>query len=73
MPQHTLQQQVNINPDDLTDISCHECDGKHFVQVYRMKKLSALISPDGQEQLVTMPMFICNDCGAVPKEYLPND
>lgn len=28
-----------------------------------MKKLSALMSPTGQEQVVTIPVFICDKCG----------
>ena len=54
-------QQVNINPDDLEDIKCKKCGSKNFTQVYQMKKLSALLSPNGQEQIVTLPVFICND------------
>lgn len=56
---------VNINPNDLQDILCsnNDCASTNFVQVYQMKKLSALLSPDGQEQIITIPVFICDDCG----------
>jgi len=65
------QQQVNINPDDLHDITCKKCDSKNFTQVYQMKKLSALMSPTGQEQIVTLPVFICNDCKEELSELKP--
>ena len=61
--QGSIQQRVNIDPNDLTDIECPDCGGLNFKQVVRMKKLSALISPDGQEQVVSIPIFICDDCG----------
>ena len=59
------QTSININPNDLQNIMCsnNDCLSKNFIQVYQMKKISALISPDGQEQIVTIPVFICNDCG----------
>tara|TARA_B100001113_G_C20765204_1_gene472720 strand:+ start:89 stop:322 length:234 start_codon:yes stop_codon:yes gene_type:complete len=71
-------QPVNINPDDLEDIKCKKvlesldkCGSKNFTQVYQMKKLSALLSPNGQEQIVTLPVFICNDCGEELSELKP--
>jgi len=65
------QQQVNINPEDLHDILCKKCGSKNFKQVYQMKKLSALLSPSGQEQIVTLPVFICNDCKEELSELKP--
>ena len=59
----SMQQQVNIDPNDLTDIECSSCGHKNFKQVFQMKKLSALMSPTGQEQVVTIPVFICDKCG----------
>ena len=67
--QGSIQQRVNIDPNDLTDIECPDCGGLNIKQVVRMKKLSALISPDGQEQVVSIPIFICDDCGGVPEEF----
>jgi hypothetical protein len=58
------QAQLNINPSDLQDIKCasQECESMYFTQVYQMKKLSALLSPDGQEQIITIPVWICKWC-----------
>jgi uncharacterized Zn finger protein len=67
--QQPTQPRVNVNPNDLTDIVCPDCGDLNFKQVVRMKKLSALLSPDGQEQVVSIPIFICNECGGVPKEF----
>ena len=70
MQQQPMQQQMNIDPNDLTDIECSNARclpggmrSKNFRQVFQMKKLSALMSPTGQEQVVTIPVFICDHCG----------
>ena len=60
-----------IDAADLKDICCENCGGKYFRQVQGFKRLSALISPTGKEQIVPMPTFRCDDCGHVNKAFLP--
>ena len=67
--QQPMQQRVNVDPNDLTDIECPDCGALNFKQVVRMKKLSALISPDGQEQVLSIPIFVCDDCGGIPEDF----
>ncbi len=62
--------QVNIKPEDLNDIVCENCGGKYFRQVSAFKRLSAIISPTGKEQIVPVPAFRCDDCGHINKEFL---
>ena len=64
---------INIKPSDLKDIVCEECGGKYFRQVQAFKRLSALISPTGKEQIVPVPTFICDDCYYINKEFQPRD
>jgi len=52
---------INANPDDLPDIFC-ECGGGVFVQGMRIKKVSALISPDGREKYIHLPTSVCVKC-----------
>ena len=63
--------QVKIDLNDLTDIVCENCEGKFFRQVSAFKKLSALISPTGKEQIMPVPVFRCDECGHINKEFLP--
>ena len=63
--------QVKIDLNDLTDIVCENCEGKFFRQVSAFKKLSALISPTGKEQILPVPVFRCDECGHINKEFLP--
>ena len=64
---------LNIKMSDLTDMCCENCGSKFFRQVSAFKKLSALISPSGKEQVVPVPVFRCDECGHINKEFLPKD
>ncbi len=43
-----------------------ECGGMLFQEKIFFKILSPLISPSGKEELVPMPVFVCELCGKVP-------
>ena len=68
-----LQTNINIKPEDLKDIVCEDCGGKYFRQVNAFKRLSALLSPSGKEQIVPVPSFRCDDCGFINKEFRSPD
>ena len=61
--------QVNIKPEDLKDIECENCGCKYFRQVNAFKRISALVSPTGKEQIVPVPTFRCDECGFINKEF----
>jgi len=63
--------QMKINIDDLTDVGCDECGGFYFRQITLFKRLSPLVSPTGNEQLVPVPSFRCDDCGHVNEQFTP--
>jgi DNA-directed RNA polymerase subunit RPC12/RpoP len=54
--------QLNVNPDELPDIECHKCKSKIFIPAQRIKRLSAILSPDGQERYVNIAVMICAMC-----------
>ena len=62
---------VKLDLNDLTDIVCENCESKFFRQVSAFKKLSPLVSPTGKEQIVPVPVFRCDECGHINKEFLP--
>jgi len=62
---------VNIKPEDLKDIACENCGCKYFRQVSAFKRLSALVSPSGKEQIVPVPTFRCDECGFINEEFRP--
>ena len=51
-------------------IKC-ECGGILFTEKLTFKKLSAILSPTGKEEVIPMPVIICDDCGKVPSAFDP--
>ena len=66
-------QQFNIDSSQTTPITCDECGHEHFTQVSLMRKLSPMLSPNGQTALIPIPVFACVKCNHVNDEFLPND
>jgi len=62
-----MENQINmqLNPDDLQDITCESCEGTYFTPCFMMKKVSALQSPTGQQMVVPVQVFKCDNCGEV--------
>lgn len=54
-----------------TDIVCESCGNLTFQEVLLMKKVSALVSPNGKEGIVPIPTFSCVACGYVNKMFRP--
>ena len=57
--------QVKLDLKDLTDIVCENCEGKFFRQVNAFKRISALVSPTGKQQIIPVPVFRCDECGHI--------
>ena len=65
-----MQQTININLKDAQDVKCTECEGEVFVHAFLIKKISALVSPTGQEVLAPVQVFQCSNCQHINKEFL---
>ena len=63
--------QVKIALKDTTDVSCDKCGHHYFTQLMMFKKLSAVMSPNGQESMIPVQVFACNECGHVNDQFLP--
>ena len=57
------KQQVKVDLKDAETMTCQQCDNKIFIQGYVVKKLSAIISPTGQEVIAPIQVFNCGNCG----------
>jgi len=68
---NTDQMQVKINMNDASDLTCDECGHKYFTQLMMFKKISAVMSPTGEESLVPIQVFACNSCGHVNEQFIP--
>jgi uncharacterized Zn finger protein len=61
------QPQMNVDFSQTTGLECDKCNNKTFNQVFYIRKLSALLSPSGEETLIPVPTFACAKCGHVNK------
>ena len=67
-PQKPLpQQQVQIDLSDADTMKCQKCENPVFIQGYIIKKISAIVSPTGEEVIAPVQVFNCGNCG----EMLP--
>jgi len=62
-----IQQTIEI--EKTTPIKCEKCENQTFKQSLMLRKLSALVSPNGQETLVPVQVFACEKCGHVNSEF----
>jgi len=54
------------------DATCGKCDGAYFENIYKVKRISAAISPNGQEMIIPAQVFQCNKCGYVNDQFKPS-
>ena len=67
------QPQMNIDFSQTTAEVCEKCENDIFVQAYKMRKLSALLSPTGTEAMIPVQVFACAKCGHINKGFQPKE
>ena len=65
--------QMNIDFSQTSAEICEKCENDTFVQVYKIRKLSALLSPSGTEAMIPIQIFACAKCNYVNKGFLPKE
>ena len=75
MNQNTLQQQQrsNIDINSTSEVKCDGCGNNVFNQGVFLRKVSALVNPDGRDGYLPIPTFYCTSCGAVNEEFVPKE
>ena len=63
------QMQQTIDFSKTTEIKCEACDSSTFKQTLLLRKMSALVAPNGQETIIPMQVFACEKCGHVNTEF----
>ena len=64
---------LQIDFSQTTAEVCDECGNDIFTEVLKMRKLSALLSPTGQETMIPIKTFACTKCGHINSEFLPKE
>lgn len=69
---NNIASNINITPDMIIDrdnILCSSCGQHVFIQKMVFKKISALLSPSGQEELMPIEYLVCDACGELAPMY----
>ena len=64
------QANTQVDLSKAETVKCESCGNYSFIQSYFIKKISAIMSPNGQEAIVPVQVFSCGNCGKVPSQLL---
>ena len=64
------QAKVQVDLREADTIKCDDCGNYLFITSFILKRLSAIVSPSGEEALVPVQVYSCGDCGKVPSKLL---
>ena len=64
------QAQVQVDIRDAETIKCNDCNNYLFITSFVLKRLSAIVSPTGQEALIPVQVYSCGNCGKVAEGML---
>ena len=64
------KQQVQVDLKQAETIKCNDCNNYLFITSFVLKRLSALVSPNGQEALIPVQVYSCGNCGKVAEGML---
>ena len=62
-----VTQTVDVN--QTVPVKCDKCENQTFKQTLLIRKLSALVAPNGQETVIPVAVFACEKCGHVNSEF----
>jgi hypothetical protein len=63
--------QKKLHIEDTESLTCDDCGNYSFIKSYFIRRVSALMSPSGQEALIPLEVFSCVNCGKVPEKMMP--
>ena len=64
------KQKVQVDLKQAETIKCSDCNNYLFITSFILKKLSAIVSPNGQEALIPVQVYSCGNCGKVAEGML---
>lgn len=71
MVQQRPQPQQQINLTQTSGVFCQNCDGMFFEQALIIRKISRVLTATPDDQITMIPVFRCQDCGELLKEFFP--
>tara|TARA_A100001011_G_C13756820_1_gene613562 strand:- start:30 stop:329 length:300 start_codon:yes stop_codon:yes gene_type:complete len=70
LPPQGAQQQQQVDLSKAETMKCDACGNYLFIQSNVIKRISAIMSPTGQEAIVPVQVYSCGNCGKVPKIFI---
>lgn len=56
---------INVDINSLDQQICPECESLNCYEIFHLKLLPAMLSPNGKEQMLKLPVgYMCINCGA---------
>ena len=65
-----MNTQVQVDLRKADTIKCKKCSNYVFLQSFILKRLSAILSPTGEEALIPVQVYSCGNCGQVAEGML---
>ena len=59
------KQKVQLDLKDAETMTCQKCGNTIFIQGYVIKRISAILSPTGEEVIAPIQVFNCGNCGTM--------
>jgi len=63
--------QMQLDLAKSTSLACESCGNHTFLSVFMMRRVSAIMSPTGEEAIVPIPTYACNACGFISSGFMP--
>jgi len=52
------------------DVICDDCGASNFINIYKIRKISGLMSGSGRDMVIPVPVYACANCGHVNEKFL---
>ena len=65
------QANVQVDLTQADTVLCEKCSNGLFIQSFFLKKISALMSPTGQEAIIPVQVYSCGNCGHINTKLNP--
>jgi uncharacterized Zn finger protein len=69
------EQKIQLDPSDLTDLECPNCNDIYFETINNVKVISPLKTRSGEIEFLPIPLLKCTLCGHIiknPKDVYEN-
>ncbi len=65
-----MSEQTTVDLSKYDTLKCEQCESSLFSLSYIIKRVSAIISPTGQEAIIPVQVYSCDGCSKVPDIFL---